>query len=70
MAGKVTLVGAGPGDPGLLTVKGRQALERAEVVIYDRLVSPAVLEMIPAAARRIDVGKELSLIHISEPTRL
>ncbi len=58
MAGKVTLVGAGPGDPGLLTVKGRQALERAEVVIYDRLVSPAVLEMIPAAARRIDVGKE------------
>lgn len=60
MSGKVTLVGAGPGDPGLLTVKGLQALERAEVVVYDRLVSPAVLELIPPAARRIDVGKEAS----------
>ena len=58
MAGKVTLVGAGPGDPGLLTVKGLEALERAEVVVYDRLVSPAVLELIPETARRIDVGKD------------
>ena len=58
MSGKVTLVGAGPGDPGLLTIKGREALRRAEVVVYDRLVSPAVLEMIPDSARRIDVGKE------------
>ena len=60
MSGKVTLVGAGPGDPGLLTVKGLRALEQAEVVVYDRLGSPAVLELIPSAARRIDVGKQAS----------
>lgn len=57
MAGKVILVGAGPGDPGLLTVKGRQALERAEVVVYDRLVDRELLALIPASAERIDVGK-------------
>lgn len=60
MAGKVTLVGAGPGDPGLLTVKGRRALENAEVVVYDRLVGPEVLALIPETARAIDVGKAAS----------
>ena len=60
MSGKVTLVGAGPGDPGLLTVKGRAALAAADVVVYDRLVSPAVLDLIPGTARQIDVGKEAS----------
>lgn len=58
--GQVILVGAGPGDPGLLTIKGRQAIASAEVVVYDRLVSQAILDMIPPEAERINVGKESS----------
>ena len=57
MKGKVTLVGAGPGDPGLLTLKGREALGRADVVVYDRLVGEGVLAMMPPGAEKIDVGK-------------
>lgn len=60
MKGNVILVGAGPGDPGLLTQKGRQALEQAQVVVFDRLVSPAILALIPPQAEAIDVGKESS----------
>ena len=60
MKGSVTLVGAGPGDPGLLTQKGRAALERAQVVVYDRLVSPAILELMPQGAEQINVGKQAS----------
>lgn len=58
--GSVILVGAGPGDPGLLTQKGRQAIENAQVVVYDRLVSPAILSLIPRNAEKINVGKESS----------
>lgn len=53
----VYLVGAGPGDPGLLTVRGRALLERAEVLVYDRLVSQELLRLAPASARLVDVGK-------------
>jgi len=58
--GTVTLVGAGPGDPELLTLKAVRALERAKLALYDHLVSPAVLDFLPADAQRIYVGKEAS----------
>ena len=60
MNGKVTLIGAGPGDAGLLTIKGYEALKKAEVVIYDRLVGEDVLDLIPENAEKIDAGKESS----------
>ncbi|MFT3666692.1 uroporphyrinogen-III C-methyltransferase [Piscinibacter sp.] len=56
-AGHVTLVGAGPGDPELLTVKAANALRKATLVLYDNLVSKAVLELVPASADRVYVGK-------------
>lgn len=56
--GKVWLVGAGPGDPGLLTLKGRDALRLCEVVFFDRLVNPAILLLANPRARWVDVGKE------------
>lgn len=55
---RVTLVGAGPGDPELLTVKAANALRGASLVLYDHLVSKAVLGLVPAAADRVYVGKE------------
>ena len=55
--GRASLVGAGPGDPALLTVKAVRALETADVVLYDKLIDPRLLDLAPATARRIDVGK-------------
>lgn len=55
--GKVWLVGAGPSDAGLFTLKGKAVLEQAEVVVYDQLVGDGILRMIPNSAKKIDVGK-------------
>ena len=55
--GKVWLVGAGPSDVGLFTLKGKQVLEQAEVVVYDALVGHGVLAMVPKDAELVDVGK-------------
>lgn len=57
MTGKVFLVGAGPGDPGLLTLRGAEFLKLADVVVYDRLVSGEVLDLAPPWAERIYAGK-------------
>lgn len=58
--GRVILVGAGPGDPGLLTVRAVDALKSADVVVHDGLIDPAVLDIAPADAHRISVAKQRS----------
>ncbi len=55
--GRVFLVGAGPGDPGLLTLRALDCLRKADLVIYDRLVSEQVLRLIPPATRKVYGGK-------------
>lgn len=57
MKGHVYLVGAGPGDPKLITVRGKEAIEKADVVVYDRLASPRLLQFMKQGARKIYVGK-------------
>ncbi|HEY7873951.1 MAG TPA: uroporphyrinogen-III C-methyltransferase [Actinomycetota bacterium] len=61
--GKVYLVGAGPGDPGLITARGLQLLRTADVVAYDRLVAPQLLDEAPATAERIFVGRRAGEAH-------
>jgi uroporphyrin-III C-methyltransferase len=56
--GIVYIVGGGPGDPGLITVKGLECLRRADVVLYDRLAPTELLDEVPPHAKLIDVGKE------------
>lgn len=55
--GLVSLVGAGPGDPELITLKGVKRLREAEVIFYDRLIDPRILDEVPLSAERIFVGK-------------
>lgn len=56
--GKVYLIGAGPGDPGLITVKGLACLRKADVVVYDYLANEEFLSSVPKGAERIYVGKK------------
>jgi uroporphyrinogen III methyltransferase/synthase len=63
---KVYLVGAGPGDPGLITVKGRKILERADAILYDHLASDRLLDLAPAHAERVYVGKKRSAHEFSQ----
>ena len=65
-AGKVYLVGAGPGDPGLLTQKGASVLSRADVVVYDHLASSRLLDIAPPAALRICAGKSIGHCILSQ----
>jgi len=56
--GKVYLVGAGPGDPDLLTIKARKIFDMVDVVVYDRLVSDDIMDLVPTGISRINVGKQ------------
>ncbi|MGB7052501.1 MAG: SAM-dependent methyltransferase, partial [Acidimicrobiales bacterium] len=62
----VYLVGAGPGHPGLLTVRAAELLASADVVVHDRLISEDVLDLVPTGCQRIDVGKAAGWSPISQ----
>ncbi|RZM78990.1 uroporphyrinogen-III C-methyltransferase [Leptolyngbya iicbica] len=66
LPGKVYLVGAGPGDPGLFTLKGKALLETADVVVYDALVSPPILAMVNPQAKLLPAGKRRGYHSLSQ----
>ncbi len=66
IGGFVTLVGAGPGDPGLLTLAGLRALQSADIVLHDALLAPSLLDLCPAHTERVDVGKRAGAHSMSQ----
>ncbi|MFT6009769.1 MAG: uroporphyrin-III C-methyltransferase, partial [Parasphingorhabdus sp.] len=66
VTGKVYLVGAGPGDPDLLTLKAARLLERADVIVHDGLVSREILDLASPSARCISVAKKRSLHSVAQ----
>jgi uroporphyrin-III C-methyltransferase len=66
VSGIVYLVGAGPGDPRLLTLRGAEVLQRADVVVYDRLAPAALLDLAPRGAERVDAGKARGRVALTQ----
>jgi uroporphyrin-III C-methyltransferase len=63
----VFLIGAGPGDPDLLTVKALRILQSADIVLHDSLIGPKILDLVPASAQRVDVGKRAGFRLLTQP---